>query len=184
MTCPPRLDSLIHHAEVELPRELKHYLSGDGTVIFDSRSEAATGILLERYLPNWKVQLGVSYQVPIGDVKRCDFRISDEVFLEYHPFDWRREIDRSEYLKMVLGIMKAEFRHRDAVRDAQEVLAKLFLRSYAETRLWMVRSKWGNDKELIVASTAEDVQRLVLRRFCPSPPSIKSFLREWHEITD
>lgn len=50
---------------------------------FDSGEEAAVGILLERYLPNFRIARGDTFQCAAGGC-RIDFRAED-TFIEYHP---------------------------------------------------------------------------------------------------
>jgi hypothetical protein len=55
---------------------------------FDSQSEGAVGILLEKYLSNFRVSRGATFQVPVRG-KRLDFFLGEiegsPHFLEYHP---------------------------------------------------------------------------------------------------
>ena len=62
---------------------------------FDSRSELALGILLEKYFRNFELKSGITCQVPLGNGRHCDFRLSEKVFIEYHPIELVREYDKS-----------------------------------------------------------------------------------------
>ena len=51
---------------------------------FASKSELAVGLLLEKYIPDFEMIPGKTFQVPLAFGKQCDFRIG-HLYLEYHP---------------------------------------------------------------------------------------------------
>lgn len=61
---------------------------------FDSRSEAICAIILEQYIPGWRVIPGETWQIPLPLGKLADFRVNDTI-IEFHPIDFRREFKNS-----------------------------------------------------------------------------------------
>lgn len=57
---------------------------------FDSRSEAVCAIILEQYIPDWKVKRGSTWQIPLPYGKLADFRVYNTV-IEFHPIELYRE---------------------------------------------------------------------------------------------
>lgn len=57
---------------------------------FDSRSEAVCAIILEQYVPEWRIKRGNTWQIPLPFGKVADFKVNDTI-IEFHPIDLKYE---------------------------------------------------------------------------------------------
>lgn len=112
---------------------------------FDSQSEAAVAILLERYLPSFQIKRGVSFQVPI-DGKRIDFCLGEvsgsPIYLEYHPIILGRPGSRHDF-------------------DSDEEAAR-FYASYAAAQPQEKAKLWNRTKEDLSQRYADTRRSLAL----------------------
>ena len=152
---------------------------------FCSRSEAACGALMEKYLP-FKLRDGKTFQVPIGrnehgDLRRVDFVVCGAVF-EYHPFRPPRD---PQYWKMLARFApgeREEFRTRWSENAAQHY--------YDTRRAQLDENPRFRDKELIVARTPEEFYEKIVCRFMQerkkrvSLPEREAFLAEFQKILE
>lgn len=141
-------------------------------IYFDSRSELATCVLLEKYVSNWKPVLGETVQVPISKVCLCDFRING-VFFEYHPIVVARELGQAfaDDLEKSLARVspKEAYSARNKVRDE---LAK----DYWRRRKAMIEIMYGHGESLILATEPEQVWSKVIQRFAKGAVSKEKFM--------
>lgn len=141
-------------------------------IYFDSRSELATCVLLEKYVSNWKPVLGETVQVPISKVCLCDFRING-VFFEYHPIVVARELGQAfaDDLEKSLARVspKEAYLARNKVRDE---LAK----DYWRRRKAMIEIMYGHGESLILATEPEQVWSKVIQRFAKDAVSKEKFM--------
>lgn len=140
---------------------------------YDSRSEVAIGRLLERFVEGFRVDLGRTFQVPIGQsskghVLTADFCIGN-LLLEFHPprlrasrgrpgdFENWRELKHYERL-----LEETDAEGRIPIRELFRVKC---LKSYEEKRQHQIdQSGLHPGKELIVVGNALDFYDRVLCR--------------------
>ena len=144
-------------------------------IYFDSRSELATCVLLEKYISNWKPVLGETVQIPISDKCLCDFRVNG-VFFEYHPIVVARELG-SEFAKdfeksLARVSPKEAFLARNKIRNE---LAK----DYWSRRKYMIERMYGHNEVLILATEPEQVWQKVIQRFAKGAVTLEKFIQEF-----
>lgn len=142
-------------------------------IYFDSRSELATCVLLEKYVCNWKPVLGETVQVPISKVCLCDFRING-VFFEYHPIVVARELGQAfanDLEKSLARVSPKEaYLARNKIRDE---LAK----DYWRRRKAMIEIMYGHGESLILATEPEQVWSKVIQRFAKDAVTKEKFMQ-------
>lgn len=144
-------------------------------ITFDSRSELAIGILLEKYIEGFKLIPGETIQIPIGKHCYCDFRVKDR-FFEYHPINIRhecgkefaRDVERS-FLK--LSLEQAYF----AKLKLQEQLKK----EYFDRRLYLIQTSFGKEAKLVVCVNPEEVWEYVFQKYAKGKVKLGVFREEF-----
>lgn len=162
-----------------LPRHLRQYIRNDGSIKFDSRSEAACAAALEKYVPGWRLVVGDTYEVPIGiDSRRCDFRIGD-CFVEYHPIDLRHEFISSDSFREVVAVLRKHNRHQ--VERVIGALKKEFEAQYFRFRRAVIDERPEHrNHELLVCTSPTDFYNKVIKRFSLELPSRQEFYKTWN----
>ena len=152
---------------------------GGASVRFESRSEAACAILMERYMP-WKLEQGVTYQIPLAQNKRADFMIEPGVIFEFHPIALHREFMSSEakhvftkHMRKLPDWLASDFK--------EAIQMELYCQYRAKRALIMKATPGLEDAELIVATDARYVHKKVINRFSDNPPSLSQFTNEWND---
>ena len=165
--------------QAELPRFLRGYVKEDGSIKFDSRSEAACVAVLEKYVPGWRCVVGDTYEVPIGiDSRRCDFRIGD-CFIEYHPIDLRHEFISSDSFREVMAVLKKNNRHQ--LERIIGALKKEFEAQYFRFRRAVIDERPEHrNHELLVCISPSDFYNKVIRRYALQLPTKQDFFRDWN----
>lgn len=148
---------------------------------FDSRSEYACGVLLERYVSGFELVMSETLQVSVGFGKLIDFRVCG-VFVEYHPTNIHHEFDNRGALRNLLDATRRLKEHQrnqilDAVRD--ELHEK-----YCRRRKFLLEATIGKDAELIVVRSPDEFYAAVIKRFAVEFPQLKEFRREFHRLVD
>jgi len=176
-----RFDHKVESEGAFMSPALRHYASGDNLITFDSLSEAACAILMEKHIPGWRVILGATYQVPIGAGRRCDFRLPDGTFLEWHPIDLNHEWKcRENYHDLSRLLRKTPAWLRE---NLTRILLQEKKAEYQRLRFLLIKTHYDNeDTELIVASNPSEFYRSVIRRYSPNPPPLKEFLAEFQGL--
>lgn len=144
-------------------------------IYFDSRSELATCVLLEKYISNWKPVLGETVQIPISDKCLCDFRVNG-VFFEYHPIVVARELGTEfakDFEKSLARVSSKEA--WEAKQKIREELAK----DYWRRRKYMIEKMYGHDEMLILATEPEQVWQKVIQRFAKGAVTLEKFMKEF-----
>lgn len=158
-------------------------------IFFSSLSEAAIALVLEEFVPDFRVAPGVTYQVPLGQGRTVDFAIG-ETFIEYHPIRMpqhsRRKISRRSRL--------ANPRPRRSGRSSyagphdyyhSEQRRMLAQRYYSKRRRAIDQNSALRGIELIVATSREEFYVLVFRRFAgPAAPTLDHFLALFWKAAD
>lgn len=161
---------------------------------YASRSEAACGDLMERYIPGFQVIEHKSFQVPIydynkGTTKTVDFLVNG-VYVEFHPPRFWREGKRYGDFKSASEYFS--YRHKlksldtpEEKRAFREETQKLLTERYAgERQAIIARFKGDPNIELIVATSAESVYENVIRRFGQGYPPKAEFLKQFWAVVD
>jgi len=157
----------------------------DGTV-YQSASEVACGVLLHRYIPGFKVVKGETYDIPLyvneaGGVISADFLVS-EALLEYHPPRLKGGDYKPGEARRYSNQMKAAGTPEERKQIKLETKLKL-ADNYREKRLEQISaSEEHSQRELIVATSPEELYQKVILRFVQHPPSKDTFLKEFRRI--
>jgi hypothetical protein len=153
----------------------------DRPITFASHAEYAAGILLERYLAEFQLKMGTTFQVPIGHDKTCDFYVNG-VFVEYHPCNLNYEFDDRQALRRFwesLKHVKQPFRDHIIESISDELSEKYYRR-----RKFLITMHGGKDSELIVCRNPTDFYRNVIKRFGANPPREATFLQEFQNLAN
>jgi len=152
----------------------------DRPITFASHAEYAAGVLLERYIPDFELKTGTTFQVPIGYNKTCDFLVKG-VFVEYHPMNLNHDFDDRQALRRfweALKHVRQPFREQIITAVADEMAEKYFRR-----RKFLVTIQAGKDSELLVCRNPISLYRDVIKRFAEDPPREQKFLEEFQKLT-
>lgn len=153
----------------------------DRPIQFASHAEYAAGMLLERYIADFELKTGATFQVPIGHNKTCDFYVRG-VFVEYHPCNLSHEFDDKQALRRLWGALKhvkAPFRDAIVAAVTDELSEKYYRR-----RNFLITMHGGKDSELIVCRNATSLYRDVIKRFSTVPPKEGRFLEEFQKLAN
>lgn len=196
----PRLNITRKRQSVDQPEasaKLKKNLTRSGQywhngVRYASCSEAACAELMERYIPGFKSVPEKTFQIIIydynkGTYKTVDFKVGGCLFEFHPPRFWKSGKrygdfkDYSEWKAYRGRIKRAETNtQKKAIRA---LTRKLLNNNYYEKRMTAIES---NPKfrgiELIVAASAEEVYKKVIKRFGQNYPSQKAFVAEFNAI--
>ena len=148
---------------------------------FASRAEYAAGMLLERYIGDFELKTGTTFQVPIGHNKTCDFYVHG-VFVEFHPVNLNHEFDDRQALRQFWGAIKhvrQPFRDHIVAALCDELAEKYYRR-----RKFLVTLHGGKDSELIVCRNPISLYRDVVKRFSASPPREARFVKEFQALAN
>jgi hypothetical protein len=150
--------------ENKLPkREPQRHLS------FGSKTEYACGVLLEKYVPGFELEMGKTMQVHIGYNKRCDF-VVDNVFFEWHPINLQTDFMNHAAYKQITGALR--FCKPHIASEIVEGLKHELAGRYIKYREFIIHQTFGKDAELIVAGDFDSFYKRVLRRFGENVPSM------------
>lgn len=176
-----RAHQIIHslNANPVFARRQIHY----NGVWYCSLSEAAFGALLERFISDFKVVEGLTFQVPMGNGRSVDFQI-DGVLIEYHQVrlapkrgtygDFRSWREYAQYAKTARHLIRHKQRWQTFAKQVQE---KLALNYYQRRKQMIAENPFYRSAELIVATSREDFYRKVILRFAPEKaPGLDEFL--------
>ena len=170
-------------------------LSGaPATASFCSRSEAICAELLSQFVPHFRLEEGVTFQVPIGiddrgNMLSVDFFV-DGVLFEYHPArffknkkgygDFGSKDEYKAYARLFHSVAKSE---RDFVSDA--VRARLKDNYYKRRRALLDQHPLYRRTELVVATSPEEFYYLIICRFGRNvPKSVERFLEMFEELRE
>jgi len=164
-----------------------------GGIRYASRSEAACAILMQRYIPGFKIKDGKTFQVPIGvssggHLRTADFMVQD-VLVEYHPPRIHKSSKKPGDFKNWQEYNNYRAVYNRCSPGQKVTLKKLtelkLTRNYTEKRLEQITQGLEHQgRELIVATSAADFYDKVLKRFAgPNLPDKESVLREFRIAT-
>jgi hypothetical protein len=159
---------------------------------FCSRSEAICAELLQRFVPYFELEEGVTFQVPIakdarGNTLCVDFLV-DGVLFEYHPVrffknkkgcgDFRDRDEYKSYTKLFHALTQDK---RDFFHDVMR--ARLTENYFKRRRAVLDRHPLYRRTELIVATSAEEFYNLVVRRFGKGyPKTVERFVALFEQL--
>ena len=146
---------------------------------FASKSEMATGLLLERYIPNFELVTGKTFQVPIGLGKHCDFKVGN-IFLEYHPVNLHFEF----YDKQALRQFRTAMRHvpKNAKRQIVEALKDELGERYYRNRKQVVDMWITSQNEFVVVQDPVELYRKIIKPHGRDVPKEHKFLAEFDKL--
>lgn len=146
---------------------------------FSSKAEYASGILLEKYVPNFILEWNKTFQVPIGYNKHADFCING-VFIEFHPINLHHEFDDKQALRnFITAINPLPNPQKRTIIDAikDELAQKYYIK-----RSLIVKNTFGSNQEVIVCTDRIQFYKLVIRRFGENIPNEIDFSIEFNEL--
>jgi DNA-binding transcriptional regulator YhcF (GntR family) len=155
--------------------------------LFDSFQEAACGMLFEKYLPEFRLEKGVSFQRPINGAQ-FDFVYKSAV-IEWHPvllFVTRGGVGSFPNQEMYEKFQsrKREIEDRDDRRRYVERVRGVFEYRYRQVRRGILdESKDGASLALIVLHTPQQLFDKVIEPIGSGFPSRESFIREFNRLT-
>lgn len=151
----------------------------DEPIRFASRSEYACGVMLEKYVPDFELQNGLTFQVGVGHNKTVDFYVNG-VFVEYHPINISHEFDNRAALRKLFDALQNVKQHtREAVINAvKDELAE----KYYRRRKFLVTMAAGKSAELIVSVSPKDFYRDVIKRFGVNIPNERGAMIEFQTL--
>jgi hypothetical protein len=141
---------------------------------FCSRSERVCATLLQRYIPRFRLEEGISFQVPIGTDRQgntlaVDFLV-DGVLVEYHPLRFQRDrrrcgdftdSDDHALFRKILHVLSGA-RREFFCRAVNRQLADGY---YARRRALLDLHPLFRRTELIVVTDPSELYRKVIARF-------------------
>ena len=146
---------------------------------FASKSEMATGLLLERYIAGFELVTGKTFQVPIGQSKHCDFKVKN-IFLEYHPVNLHFEF----YDKQALRQLRTALRHvpKNAKRQIVDALKDELGERYYRNRKMIVDMWITTQNEFVVVQDPVELYRKIIKPHGENVPKEHKFLAEFDKL--
>lgn len=155
-----------------------------GGIRFHSRCEVACAVLLERYVPGFRIREGETYQVPIGFGRFVDFALEKDgrqYLIEYHPANLKFEMNPRAYGKLCTALAQISKQLR---REIREAVREDKFADYVRKRFFCIQHSPLEEVQkstLIVCDDPIKFYRLVIKKFGHGYPDEKKFLREWYE---
>jgi len=172
----------IRRKGAEGARKKKRYYV-NGRFRTDSQQEGAVALLLEKYIPGYRIEEGQTFQAN-GDTPCLFDFILPQAIVEWHPinigYDANKE-DRQAYRELREEVRTPEERKalRELVHEFKEDLA---------VEYWIQRQEASDNsevyrgREVILARTPEELYNEVIVRFGENYPSKQQFVREFREL--
>ncbi len=166
--------------------------AGREPVRFCSRSEAICAELLQRFVPHFQLEEGVTFQVGIGKDERGNTRavdfLVDGVLFEYHPVRFFKNKRRcgdfrntDEYRSYTRTFYSLSSDNRDFFHSVMK--ARLTENYFKKRRALLDQHPIFRRMELIVATSPEEFYCLVIRRFGKNyPKTVERFLALFNEL--
>ena len=153
---------------------------------YDSYYEAATASLMEKYIPGFVVRRGETYQITNGIHKKIDFFVAG-VFLEFQPIllsktegslgAFETEEEFNAYNAELASLLPGQVKEYKA-----KVIEQLKQRYYQKRRVALDENPEFQDKELFVATDANDLYDSLVERFGTNVPTKKAFAGEFDHL--
>lgn len=147
-------------------------------VAYCSLSEAVCGALLEIFVANFKIRIGETFQIPIGNGSSVDFLVHG-LLVEFHGVRFQAEKgrygdfnSRQEYLTYHRRIRQLRG-NRYKRKQLEALTREQLVQNYFQRRRRLVDQHPEHcQRELVVVSCCDDFYDKVIRRFnrsfCPS----------------
>jgi hypothetical protein len=145
---------------------------------FKSKGEARCARVFEKFVPSWRAIEPITYEVPIGFLRAVDFRINN-LLVEYHPIDLRRELLGSGTLKAIHEGLR--YSPKPVKRKVMKALVDEMEHQYEKRRKQLVTSSEHEDIrqcDLVCCFSPSDVFHRVILRLNPLITH-KQFNAEW-----
>lgn len=165
---------------IQVQRFSKPSVQAKNELKFGSISEYAVGVLAEKYIKGFTLEMGVTMQIDIGGGGRtCDFKING-AFFEFHPIVLKREFrDSKAFREMWCAIKRTKQPERGHIIES---LMSEFSEQYYHKRKYLIDTKFGAGNELILATSVEEFRTKVLKRFGDYVPKEQEFRKEFDKI--
>ncbi len=168
---------------VERLRKNKYYFNGN---YYDSKSEAICAILMEKYILEFKIIEGKTYQISKDLPIVVDFLVNNN-FIEYHPIlifksnkhgmgDFKNLDNYLEYQKIRSSLTIEE------KKSYQNEVRKILAQDYYEKRRKIIDKSQYKNLELILIQNPEELYDKIITKFGTNYPSKEEFIREFNEI--
>lgn len=160
-----------------------------GDNYYDSHVEAATAVAFETFIPNFRIERGVNYQVITDNsFKKIDFMVNG-VFVEYNPVVLRcypgstgAFDSQEEYLIYTRHVAELSELDKDEYND--QVQKALRERYFRQRRDAIDQDPRYLGRELIIAATPEELYEQVIKRFGEGyHPTAEEFVRFFEYTT-
>jgi hypothetical protein len=148
---------------------------------FDSKSEFACAMLLEKYVKDWRCKPNQTFQIPVDRNRKIDFRVGD-TFLEYHPIVLQREfinaIAHHEFIHALKEIPNSKAR---VILDA---ITKEYESQYCRKRRYaVIYSPFEELSNLkMICCFSEKEFFAVLRKLGNKVPNDTELFKQWYEL--
>jgi len=150
-------------------------------VEFHSKSEAACAVLMQKYIKDWRLEVGHTYQIPLVQGRTADFKIGEAVIFEYHPISLHRDmISDNARRDLERNLKHCKQYLRDTIADA--IKDELYYQYFSKRQILMKSTPGLEHGELIVAIDPKGFYRKIIQRFSDNPPRMQEFHREWNQI--
>ena len=157
-----------------IPAYIEPTVKHDGNFLlngmsFHSRSEAVCAVLMELFIPGYKIELGKSYQIAIGEdcygnQLAVDFLVNG-VLVEYHPPHLKSRSYRNEKgLKAYIQKQRKRY-DRLGKRPSSGAFKRITEWYYRKRRSQIDKCGAHKGRKLIVASSPEEFYHRVIRRW-------------------
>lgn len=152
-----------------------------GENYYDSYMEATTATLLEKYIPNFRIERGKTYQVAEGLDKKIDFFING-VFVEYNPIIFAapkrgsfETIEEYSAFKVFFDCLPLEERQQ-YLQDTHKHLKEQY---YQKRKAALDKNPAFKNNELLIVTTPEELYDQVIVRFGMNIPEKDLFKNEF-----
>jgi hypothetical protein len=149
---------------------------------YDSMGEAATGELLRKYLPNFELTKGKTFQAS-GDINCVFDFVLPQAIVEWHPINWLYDITKED--KSVYEELK-----RQGNKEEKAVIRQILKEQKNDVAVdyWMRRQDASDNsqvyqgKEVVLARNFNELYDDVLTRFGANLPSKSELRREFNSL--
>lgn len=169
----------------EALRKTRYLFNG---IYFDSQGEAATAVVLEKYVQGFRIEEGKTFQVRTRSPKTIDFLVGD-TFVEYHPtlvFHGKNKLGdiatRGEYESFKKTRDKLKEESPERMRRFKEEYKQVIRVNYrAQREQAIAQSEEYAGHNLIVVETPEELYDQVMIPLGTNIPSRESFVSEFNQ---
>lgn len=147
---------------------------------FGSKSEFACGVMLEKYVRGFELQMGETMQVPLLGKRTCDFRVRN-LWFEYHPIQLQFEFKDRQAYRQLMSTLKRVAKHEREIITKSLIAEKA--EQYYKRRSFLIEGTLGHKNfDLVVAHDSREFINQVLKRFNDDLPKNKKLESEFKDI--